>query len=237
MAAVKNDWKHVWSAIDDRRTQLGMSLADLYRASGVSETTFIKMRKDGVPVARADNQQAICRALRWTAPSINLLLSGSTPITWEEERAKAEAFLAKIVTDDSFTIDGMDHDESLAWQLARVSEMRSRDGHPPGSVDHVIPLNQSAPSNLITISAEEHARMLGLEQRVNELTEALVAIADTLGIRVAHQDGRLIIVRDNEVINAQFATAAADGTVTPPPKTNRRRRPSPLPEDGDHLDD
>ena len=54
-------WQQVWGRIDERRQQLRMSLADLYRATGTSEGTFRKMRIEGIGVTRSSKRAATHR--------------------------------------------------------------------------------------------------------------------------------------------------------------------------------
>lgn len=72
-------WQDVWKAIDERRIALGMSKADLYRATNTSERTFQKMA-DGIPVARDAKRRQITNGLGWTADSIERILDGADPM-------------------------------------------------------------------------------------------------------------------------------------------------------------
>ena len=73
------NWAQAWSAIDARRITLGMSKADLYERSGVSEATFRKMAS-GVPLARPDKVAAVERALGWEPGSVANILDGHEPV-------------------------------------------------------------------------------------------------------------------------------------------------------------
>jgi hypothetical protein len=78
-------WRAVWEAIDARREELRMSLADLYRATGASEGTYRKMRLDGVGVARLNKRRRICDGLGWSSDSIEQVLDGGEPTVREAE--------------------------------------------------------------------------------------------------------------------------------------------------------
>lgn len=71
-------WAAVWNEVDQRRKQLGWSLGDLYDNTGVSETTFRKMRTGG-PISRESKVSKMCIGLGWTTESVNLILDGFAP--------------------------------------------------------------------------------------------------------------------------------------------------------------
>lgn len=72
-------WRAIWRLIDSRRIELGMSKAELYRSSRVSEKTMMKMRDDGVPLATDAKRASLCYALGWTSDSIERILRGDEP--------------------------------------------------------------------------------------------------------------------------------------------------------------
>lgn len=71
-------WTAVYEAIDKRHDKLGMTWADLYRASGVSRATMKKMAK-GVPLMRREKRMGLCEALKWDDDGIERLLRGEQP--------------------------------------------------------------------------------------------------------------------------------------------------------------
>jgi hypothetical protein len=72
-------WVEVAGVISRRVDQLGMSLTQFYEASGLSQATFLKMRR-GIPLARPHKRVAAARALGWTPDSIDRLLVGEAPV-------------------------------------------------------------------------------------------------------------------------------------------------------------
>jgi DNA-binding Xre family transcriptional regulator len=84
MVGNMDGWRSVWEAADHRRTQLGWSLSDLYENTGVSETTFRKMRTEGAPIVRESKIARMCIGLGWTTDSVDRILTGERPL-WTSE--------------------------------------------------------------------------------------------------------------------------------------------------------
>ena len=72
------EWTRAWGCIDARRTELGMSKADLYSRTGISESTFRKMAQ-GVPLVRAENATKIGLALGWPVDWLDSAGRGEQP--------------------------------------------------------------------------------------------------------------------------------------------------------------
>lgn len=72
-------WDRVGEAITARVAELGMSKAELERASGISPKT-LTIYMNGGPIIRADKARGLCAALSWTIDSIDRILDGGAPI-------------------------------------------------------------------------------------------------------------------------------------------------------------
>lgn len=73
------NWTHVAETVKQRRTELGLSQRQAARlANDISPTTWGSLEKHGQPVSTL-TAVAICKALRWTADSIDALLAGGEP--------------------------------------------------------------------------------------------------------------------------------------------------------------
>lgn len=74
----KNGWAHVAERADARRIELELSKAAFYKAAGISETTFRKM-KAGTALASDHRRVRFCRALGWEPECIDDILAGNPP--------------------------------------------------------------------------------------------------------------------------------------------------------------
>jgi DNA-binding Xre family transcriptional regulator len=77
--ATEVDWRPIWRAVEDDARRRQWSLNELYRRTGVSQTTFAKMRDGGVPLVRPDKVEAMLRGLGWAPGSIEAILAGGAP--------------------------------------------------------------------------------------------------------------------------------------------------------------
>lgn len=59
--------------------ELGVTMKELERRSGVSDATWRKVLAGG-PITRADKKRQICEGLRWTGDSIDRILNGGDPV-------------------------------------------------------------------------------------------------------------------------------------------------------------
>lgn len=67
-------------AVDARMSELGLTVVDLGRRSGVSEFTLRRIRS-GVPVNyRSDVKQRLAEGLRWSPTSVDAILDGRDPV-------------------------------------------------------------------------------------------------------------------------------------------------------------
>lgn len=187
-------WNEVWSAIDTRREAIGWQLADLYRETALSETTYRKMAK-GTPVSRPSNRRKIEAALGWTPNSIDDILEGGEPElvgptfdeSWKAIRAAHELFAADPTQDnlDNFTAEFIfleDNHPGLTYSPARsvydqAGEMRL-DWKGPTPRDPRAPVDALAEPDDITqlraaLDAEREARQ-ALEAKVEQLAKAYV---------------------------------------------------------------
>lgn len=71
-------WDLVARAIAGRMADLGLTKAELSRASNISDTSLTKYLR-GEPIVRRDKQRDLCRALEWEPGSIERILSGKDP--------------------------------------------------------------------------------------------------------------------------------------------------------------
>jgi hypothetical protein len=106
---MEEDWQRVAALIDGRRTQLGMSKADLYRESGLSETKF-RLMANGVPVAREGNRRSIESAIAWAPGSLDAALAGEDPTPIDALNVASELRELRVAI------------ESLVRQVAAVLE-------------------------------------------------------------------------------------------------------------------
>lgn len=74
-----NDWKAVWRHIEARRIELGWRKWELYRTTGLSESSFLKMKNHNEGVADQARLVRVCRELDWTPDSIDRILAGGEP--------------------------------------------------------------------------------------------------------------------------------------------------------------
>lgn len=73
-------WKRAYAAIDERRIELGLSWSTLHDVGKVSQRTLYKMRDDGVPLATRVKRSTLCRALGWSADSLDRIVAGEPPV-------------------------------------------------------------------------------------------------------------------------------------------------------------
>lgn len=135
-------WAGVWKAIDKRRLSLGLQKSDLYRASGVSETTFRKMARNE-PVHRLEKRQAIAAALQWTPDSIDLLLAGQPALD-----TKAVAEREQL----TFRVDELERAlDALSSQVDRLTE---HVGLPEGSYQQRVTVSPVADVDQFAMAAD-----------------------------------------------------------------------------------
>lgn len=72
-------WAAVGRRLRSRVNDLKLTKAEVIRRSGISDKTLTRYL-DGEPIVRRDKERALCRALRWTDDSIELVRNGGEPI-------------------------------------------------------------------------------------------------------------------------------------------------------------
>jgi transcriptional regulator with XRE-family HTH domain len=72
-------WDDVATRVQTRLVELGVTLKELERQSGVSDSTWRKLLR-GEPITRPDKKRQICEGLRWTSDSIDRILNGGDPM-------------------------------------------------------------------------------------------------------------------------------------------------------------
>jgi hypothetical protein len=88
-------WAQVAQRIEARRAALALPKKQFY-GSAMSETTLRNMAK-GTPVARPENRVKICRALKWSDDSIDLILAGGEPVEVSQPGESGSPVLAHRV--------------------------------------------------------------------------------------------------------------------------------------------
>lgn len=72
------EWSEVGRAIEERMRELGLTPAEVIRASGVSFKS-LKGYIAGKPIVRRDKARGLARALGWESDAFSLVLAGRTP--------------------------------------------------------------------------------------------------------------------------------------------------------------
>jgi hypothetical protein len=111
-------WEEVYRCVDERRLDLSMSKAELYRRAQLSETTIEGMGR-GVPIARTENRGKLAAALGWTADSIDLILAGQAP---------------EVIQPDDAAEKQRRLEQRIAELEARLDRLEPR-GHPTNGSD------------------------------------------------------------------------------------------------------
>ena len=114
-------------SIETRRKQLGLAPGDLINATGVTGPGLAPLRRGERRAYQERLTMAVCRALRWTPDSIDLLLAGEEPVTWEDELRELEHRLAE----SAFEVEqsgGSEEVREYVWNKERVNEARARLG-------------------------------------------------------------------------------------------------------------
>lgn len=75
MADQVDRWQRVGSAIGARMAALGVTMAELVRTSGVSDTTLYGYI-GGAPIVRRDKERGLLAALRWPADAFDRIARG-----------------------------------------------------------------------------------------------------------------------------------------------------------------
>jgi len=79
MTGGNGGWVDVAARVQARLVELGVTLKELERQSGVSDSTWRKLLR-GEPISRVDKKRQICEGLRWTSDSIDRILNGGDPM-------------------------------------------------------------------------------------------------------------------------------------------------------------
>jgi hypothetical protein len=149
-------WADVWRAVEARRIDLGMSKAELYQATRISETTYRAMRR-GEPIARDAKRVSLCRGLGWSSDCIDRILAGEPP---ELATVRALAGSGDRVPGDPAPADSQGSE--VARLLREIAEEIQRLGMEVRS-------NRSQMGRLDT-------RLGGVEARQGELADRLGAV-------------------------------------------------------------
>ncbi len=78
MTTMSDPWRAKYLEIADRRIELGLTWAELYRRADVSEATLRHMRVSGQPIMTALKRRSLCRALGWPADCLEHMPLGPT---------------------------------------------------------------------------------------------------------------------------------------------------------------
>lgn len=79
MADDDRTWRRIGSVLEQRFNALGITLSELQRRSGVSDTRW-RAYFAGQPIRRADKIRGVCDGLGFSRDSIDLMLAGKKPI-------------------------------------------------------------------------------------------------------------------------------------------------------------
>jgi hypothetical protein len=149
-------WADVWRAVEARRIDLGMSKAELYQATRISETTYRAMRR-GEPIAREAKRVSLCRGLGWSSDCIDRILAGEPPGL---ATVRALAGSGDPVSADPAPTDSQGSEVERLWtrlaDMARMIEQAERE----------VRTNRSRTEQLDT-------RLAGVEARQAELLDRL----------------------------------------------------------------
>jgi tetrahydromethanopterin S-methyltransferase subunit G len=206
-------WSEVGLAISTRLLQLHLTPAEIERDFGISWKT-LRGYEAGKPIVRRDKRRQLLAALQWTDDSIERILRGQTPITWEDDLRAAESDLFVA----AYEVERLGGGEAIGhyhWLRSQVDEKRARLGMPAVSSDE---------RELAEIGARLHAldEMLKPPDRVDQLEERLTSMEakveelqgqwQVIKLAIEQSEGevrerfKIIVPRDD-----QFAVAADTG--------------------------
>ena len=121
------EWTRAWRCIDTRRTELGMSKAELYSRTGISESTFRKMAQ-GVPLVRPENATKIGHALGWPVDWLDSAGRGKQPRPTSSSGDSLDQLRTRVaeLTErvERLAERVAQHDDQLASQAKRAGSTR-----------------------------------------------------------------------------------------------------------------
>lgn len=106
------NWRRVWEYVDARREAEGLTWAQVYEDSGISERTYVQMRKQGKPLTLASKRAALAGWMGWTLDSFDRIGAGMKPRTVKQVRPGVGAAASADDLHRIFLI--LDHLEEIA---------------------------------------------------------------------------------------------------------------------------
>jgi transcriptional regulator with XRE-family HTH domain len=81
----RQDWAHLGRLVRERRTELGLTQAEVHGGGGPSPATLYLIETGGRDTYRPQVLRRLERALRWRAGSVRRVLAGGQPVPDEED--------------------------------------------------------------------------------------------------------------------------------------------------------
>lgn len=179
-----DDWRPVWAAIERRVAAEGWTFTELYQRTDISEPTYRAMREGGQPLRRRDKIRTLLDGLHWRGDSIELILNGGEPVTWEEDLRRSEAKLDRVLRDPHPDPDVQERMRSAA--LDDVNFRRLTLGLPLVSTDESEPptvwqLQHPEASDLQGRLMKLESEMLEVRGLLHELTQTVEGLGRQQG--------------------------------------------------------
>jgi len=185
-------WDLVGAAIARRLDQLKVTAAEIERQHGISWDTLRRYRS-GAPVVRKDKQRHLLEALRWTDDSIERLLDGEPPTTWEEDLDKAQEAFDRAAF-EVVESGGSEEVRHYRWLWDQVNERRARLGRDPHA-GHPAALPHVAIRGLLREELvkrlPETVKPSALEEQVTLLAGELRSLAQSVQLLLEEELPRL----------------------------------------------